>query len=281
MSSIPTARPRRTTSSERWRAIHRLAASPASRRSGAPFSAGRRETRSRSACRRARSLSPSKRSSKQSMSVRRSDEGTAARELNPESIADRTTVGVFFRQAARFGDRPLVHYPTSEGWKVATWADTSRNILAISSALVEADIKPGDHVVLMGPNSLEWLYCDFAIQAAGAIAVPIYAGTVPEVAQAIAANCEAVMAIISDAKMTAMLTTSDTLRRIVRMDVEVARWVSQPPQRQGEVIARLERIRPDDVCTIVYTSGTTGDPKGAELAHRNLVDTTQIGRAHV
>jgi long-chain acyl-CoA synthetase len=209
------------------------------------------------------------------MSVRTSDEGTGARELNPESIADRTTVGVFFRQAARFGDRPLVHYPTSEGWKVATWADTSRNILAISSALVEADIKPGDHVVLMGPNSLEWLYCDFAIQAAGAIAVPIYAGTVPEVAQAIAANCEAVMAIISDAKMTAMLTTSDTLRRIVRMDVEVAQWVSQPPQRQGEVIARLERIRPDDVCTIVYTSGTTGDPKGVELAHRNLVDTTR------
>ena len=209
------------------------------------------------------------------MSIRTSDEGTAARELNPEAIADRTTVGVFFRQAARFGDRPLVHYPTSEGWKVATWADTRRNILAISSALVEADIKPGDHVVLMGPNSLEWLYCDFAIQAAGAIAVPIYAGTVPEVAQTIAANCEAVMAIISDAEMAAKLTPSDTLRSIVRMDVEVAQWVSQPPRHQGEVIARLERIQPDDVCTIVYTSGTTGDPKGAELAHRNLVDATR------
>jgi long-chain acyl-CoA synthetase len=209
------------------------------------------------------------------MSIRTSDEGTAARELNPESIADRTTVGAFFRQAARFGDRPLVHYTTSEGWKVATWADMRRDILAVASGLVEADVKQGDHVVVMGPNSLEWLHCDFAIQAAGAIAVPIYSGTVPEVAQTIAANCEAVMAIMSDANMATKLNTTDTLRRIVRMDVEVAQWVSQSPQHHDEVVARLEKIRPDDVCTIVYTSGTTGDPKGAELAHRNLVDTTR------
>ena len=49
------------------------------------------------------------------MSLRTSDEGTAARDLNPESIADRTTVGVFFRQAQRYADRPLVHYPVGAG----------------------------------------------------------------------------------------------------------------------------------------------------------------------
>jgi long-chain acyl-CoA synthetase len=209
------------------------------------------------------------------MSVRTSDEGTAARELNPESIADRTTVGVFFRQAARFSDRPLIHYRSNEGWKVATWADMRRNILAVASALVEAGIKPGDHVVLMGANRLEWVFCDFAIQAAGAVAVPIYAGTVPEVAQTIVANCEAVMAIMSDANVATRLKPTETLRSIVQMDAEVAQWVSHPPEHQDEVIARLEKIQPDDVCTIVYTSGTTGDPKGAELAHRNLVDVTR------
>ena len=209
------------------------------------------------------------------MSVRTSDEGTAARELNPESIADRTTVGVFFRQAARYGDRPLIHYPSADGWKTATWADMRRNILAVASALVEAGIKPADHVVLMGANCLEWVYCDYAIQAAGAIAVPIYSGTVPEVAQRIVENCDAVMAIVSDAKMATKLKPNETLRSIVRMDGEVAQWVSQTPEHQDEVIARLERIKPDDICTVVYTSGTTGDPKGAELAHRNLVDSTR------
>jgi long-chain acyl-CoA synthetase len=209
------------------------------------------------------------------MSLRTSDEGTRARDLNPESIADRTTVGVFFRQARRHDERPLVHYPDGKAWKTATWADMKRYVLSVASALVQAGVKPGEHVVLFSPNRLEWLYCDFAIQAAGAIAVPIYSGTVPDVAQTIVANCDAVMAIVSDSKMAAKLKTTATLKKIVQMDTEVAEWVAQPPRQMDEVIARLEAIRPDDVCTIVYTSGTTGDPKGAELAHRCLVDVTR------
>jgi long-chain acyl-CoA synthetase len=105
--------------------------------------------------------------------------------------------------------------------------------------------------------------------------VPIYAGTVPEVAQTIVANCEAVMAIVSDAKMAAKLKLGGPLRTIVRMDAEMAEWVSQEPRHMDEIVTRLENIQPDDVCTIVYTSGTTGDPKGAELAHRSLVDVTR------
>jgi long-chain acyl-CoA synthetase len=209
------------------------------------------------------------------MSVRTSDEGTAARDLNPESIADRTTVGVLFRQAARYRDRALVHHPDGKAWKTATWADMRKNVLAVASALVGAGVRKGDHVVLFGTNSIEWLYCDFGIQAAGAVAVPIYSGTVPAVAQTIVANCEAVMAITSDAKMAAKLETTDTLRSIVTMDADVRQWIAQPSQYEAEVVARLQAIVPDDVCTIVYTSGTTGDPKGAELAHRNLVDATR------
>ena len=209
------------------------------------------------------------------MSVRTSDEGTTDRQLNPDAIADRTTVGVLFRQAAHYLNRPLLHYPDGKVWQSVTWAEMERSTLAVASALVAEGVKAGDHVVLMGPNSLAWLYCDFGIQAAGAISVPIYSGTVPDVAQAIATNCDAVLAIASDTKMASRLTLTETLKSIVTMDSEVARWLADPPQRLGDVIARLEAITPDDVCTIVYTSGTTGDPKGAELAHRNLVDVTR------
>ena len=81
---------------------------------------------------------------------------------------------MFFRQAARFGDRPLIHYLRDDAWQIETWADMQRDVLAVASGLVAAGVKPRDHVLLMSENSLEWLYCDLAIQAAGAITVPIY-----------------------------------------------------------------------------------------------------------
>ena len=196
----------------------------------------------------------------------------AAGELNPEGIADRTTVGVFFSQAARYGDRPLVHYKIGEAWKVQTWADMKRDVLAVASALVDAGVQPGDSVILMSPNRLEWLYCDLGIQAAGAVTVPIYSGTPSEIAKKIVANCEAVLAITSGAELAATFEVGGPLKRVVTIDSDVAAWVERRQKQLPEVAARLARIKPDDICTIVYTSGTTGDPKGVELAHRCLVD---------
>jgi long-chain acyl-CoA synthetase len=193
-------------------------------------------------------------------------------ELDPEAVADRTTVGVFFRQAARFGARPLVHYRVGEAWQVETWADMQRDVLAVASALVDWGVKAGDRVILMSENRLEWLYCDFAIQAAGAITVPIYPNVSADIARKIAANSEAKVAIVSDAGKAEKFQIGEPLKAVVFLDKEVAQWVKQPPQQMAEITSRLGRIQPDDLCTIVYTSGTTGDPKGVELAHRNLVD---------
>jgi long-chain acyl-CoA synthetase len=194
-----------------------------------------------------------------------------ARALNPDAIAERTTVGAFFRQAANFRDEPFIHYASGDGWKVATWADMQAGVLAIASGLVESGVKAGDHVVLLSENRFEWIYCDFGIQAAGAITVPVYPGTPPEMVQVIANNCDAVLAIASDEAMAGKLTGV----RMVRLDADVAEWMKRKPSQLDEVVERLEQVRPDDICTIVYTSGTTGDPKGAELAHRCLVDSTR------
>jgi long-chain acyl-CoA synthetase len=199
----------------------------------------------------------------------------SSQQLNPEKIADRTTVGMFFRQAARYGDRPLIHYLRGNAWQIHTWTDMQRDVLAVASSLVEQGVQPGDHVVLMSENRLEWLYCDFGIQAAGAITVPIYPNVTEEIAQKIAADCDATLAIVSDASEAAKLPLAGRLRTVVLMDKEVAAWVAQPARQLAEISSRLAGIKPDGVCTIVYTSGTTGDPKGAELAHRNLVDITR------
>jgi long-chain acyl-CoA synthetase len=180
---------------------------------------------------------------------------------------------VFFRQAARFGDRPLIHHRRDNAWQIETWADMQRDVLAVASGLIESGVQAGDHVILMSENRLEWLYCDLAIQATGAITVPIYPNVSDDIAQRIAADCQAVMAIASDTTKDAMAGIRGQLRELALMDGEVAKWVAQPATWRAEIGSRLAGIHPDDVCTVVYTSGTTGDPKGAELAHRNLVDT--------
>jgi len=185
---------------------------------------------------------------------------------------------VFFRQAAKYGDRAMVHHLVGEAWSVETWAGMKHDILSVASALLEVGIESGDRVILLSENRLEWLYCDFGIQSIGAVTVPIYPNSPPDIAQKIVDDSGARFAIASDGAMAAKLREGGALQAIALFDKEVADWVSRGPVRTADIDARLRRIKPDDLCTIVYTSGTTGDPKGVELAHRNLVD---MGRATV
>ena len=200
-------------------------------------------------------------------------------ELDPEEIADRTTVGVFFRQANRYGDKPLIHYRNGQErqqeWQVETWADMRRHVLAVASGLIAAGVKPRDSVLLISENRVEWIYCDFAIQTIGAVTVPVYPSSPVEMAQVIAGDSGAVYAIASGAPLAAKLQVGGTLREIATMDGKVADWVRQTMPNLTEIGVRLSQVTPEDICTIVYTSGTTGTPKGVELAHRNLVDVTR------
>lgn len=176
---------------------------------------------------------------------------------------------MLFRQVARYRERDLVHYRDGDGpWQVASWTDFERCVLGVASGLIDAGVKAGDCVVIMSDNRVEWLYCDFGVQAIGAITVPIYPNVSPEAAQTIVSDSAAVLAIAGDPAVAAKLGPV----RTVTMAREIREWTAAGPLRETEIAHRLSRIKPDDLCTIVYTSGTTGVPKGVELAHRNLVD---------
>ena len=127
-----------------------------------------------------------------------------------------------------------------------------RDLLSVASGLVDLGVKPGDCVVLIGENSLPWLYCDFGIQAAGGITVPIYPNSPSEIAAKIVENSGAMFAIASDQKTAAKVN----VKTVALMGDQVARWVQRGPTQTAEIAGRLARIQPDDLCTIVYTSGT-------------------------
>src|SRR5256714_3613601 len=141
--------------------------------------------------------------------------------------------------------------------------------LRVAARLVSEGVNAGDRVVIMSGNRLEWLYCDMAIQAAGAVSVPIYATTLASVAQKIVANAGADLAFVADD-----LAGRLKMEKIVRMEADLPAWVAAEaaPEALAEVESRAAALRPDDLATLVYTSGTTGEPKGVMLAHRCFVD---------
>jgi long-chain acyl-CoA synthetase len=189
--------------------------------------------------------------------------------VEAERLGERTTIGLFFRQAARFGDRTLVRYHDGSGWRGASWNRMAELALRVAARLVGEGVQAGDRVAIMAENRVEWLYCDLAVQIAGAVTVPIYPSTPARTAQVIAEDAGVKVAFVDDG-------LRDRLRvdRPVAFDADLPSWVAEPadPELLAEVEARAAAVAPDDLATLVYTSGTTGLPKGVMLPHRCFVD---------
>ncbi|HAF19145.1 MAG TPA: long-chain fatty acid--CoA ligase [Chloroflexi bacterium] len=185
---------------------------------------------------------------------------------------------MFYRQAQRLSERPLLHHHVGAGWRPKTWAETRQMVLAEASALIRAGVQAGDHVVLIAENRVEWPVSDLAIQSVGAITVPIYATTPPAVARGIAADAGAVFAIAGDEKLAAKVPTTSVMRAVVLMDRDLQQWFAAEPTAAEleEIARRLEGLGPDDIASVIYTSGTTGEPKGVELAHRSFVEMARV-----
>jgi len=189
--------------------------------------------------------------------------------VDPEKLSERTTSGLFFRQSARFGDRTLVRFHDGERWRGASWNRTADLALRVAARLVGEGVSAGDRVAIMAENRVEWLYCDLAIQAAGAVTVPIYPSTSARTAQAIATDAGIRVAFVDED-----LRDRLQVERLVGFDSDLPGWVADPadPELLAEVEARAAAVSPDDLATLVYTSGTTGLPKGVMLPHRCFVD---------
>ena len=201
---------------------------------------------------------------------------TATTEISGRAQA-ATVPGVFFVQAQALGPRPYLRHWSDGRWATVTWAQASEHALRVACARLEAGVHAGDHVVLVAPNRPEWLYCDLGILAAGGVTVPIYPSLPSPTAAFIARDSDATLAIVSDQAMAAKFYGRDHPRQIFTIDEDVARWIHESPSAdlRARVDARLAALRPHDIATVVYTSGTTGDPKGVMLTHLNFVEVAQ------
>ncbi|MFT7624478.1 MAG: long-chain acyl-CoA synthetase [Myxococcota bacterium] len=206
-----------------------------------------------------------------------------------------TIPGLYHRQADRYGDRVMFYAkePSTGGWTAHTWRQGLDECRAAVSGLVACGVKPGDRVGVLSETRREWTGADMAIVCAGAITVGVYPTSTPEQTAYVLRHAEARVCFAEDddqlAKLEAIRDEVPTLERIILfeegetiaradvlslqelLDIGRARAADQPDEYE-----RLWRaVQPEDLAMLVYTSGTTGPPKGVMLSHHNIYATIE------
>lgn len=155
------------------------------------------------------------------------------------------------------------------------------DVVAVAKGLIAKGVQPGDHVAIMSATRYEWTVCDFAIMFAGAVVVPIYETSSEDQTAFILRDSGAVLAFGETARHTKLLQAAaeqngGTLRHGVWRLTEGGSPALEELKAAGvEVTDEQLRERetlatPDAIASLVYTSGTVSDPRGAAITHRNL-----------
>jgi len=165
-------------------------------------------------------------------------------------------------------------------WAPVTWRDFADRVRRLAAGFIAAGIQPGDRVGLMSRTRFEWTVLDYAILTAGAVTVPIYPTSSLEQVEWILGDSGAVAVVVETdehaAKIVAARGSLPALAHVWEIDKGsfdglpdlAARGAEITPQQVEE---RRRARGAADLAEIVYTSGTTGRPKGCMLSHGNLV----------
>ncbi|MEO7719895.1 MAG: long-chain fatty acid--CoA ligase [Capsulimonas sp.] len=198
----------------------------------------------------------------------------------------KTVTAHFAESARKYPDRPALtaKSPETKDWVTLTYKEVEERARRFSLGLRALGVERGDRVAILSENRTEWAIADIAILSSGAVTVPIYSTLPPAQVAHILADSGAKAMIVSDAKqlqkanvsreqcpgLTVFVTMEESSAKGDVLSFDAVMLEGDRATLEESFEARRDSVKLDDLMSLVYTSGTTGNPKGAMLTHANM-----------
>jgi len=201
---------------------------------------------------------------------------------------DRSIPERFFNMAEKRPGRTLFQNKEKGVWRDISWGEVKDAVWQIANGFLALGMEPGDGVSILSENRLEWIYADLGILSAAGVTVTIYPSNLPHEVEYIVNDSGSRFIVISGSdqyeKLSDRRETMTCLEKIITLDdigkpaddvmsVSELRELGRKHASQNPeaLKRRVEMIEPGSLATMVYTSGTTGPPKGAMISHANIL----------
>lgn len=200
-----------------------------------------------------------------------------------------TILRLFVSRMERSADQPAIHFKQGEDYQVRSWNELATDVFRVAAGLVSLGIEPGDRVAQLSENRYEWILADLAIQVAQAVHVPIHAPlAAAQVGYQVGHSGAKVVMVSTPEQASKVASIADSLddhlevvtyetptSSVPQHVTPIQDWLQNDRAAETIVEASLAAGRAEDLATILYTSGTTGEPKGVMLTQANLVTNAQ------